>query len=132
MEQGMVQTIKESKASPLARPEMKDIQLAQEGDAAAFERIYKLHSRRVYALCLRMTGNQAQAEDLTQEVFLHLFHKIQSFRGDAAFSTWLHRLSVNVVLMRLRRKSLIGGSLDELTEANEETGTSGREFGAPD
>jgi RNA polymerase sigma-70 factor (ECF subfamily) len=132
MEQSLVQALEESKASRGTRPEMEDIQLAQQGDAAAFERIYKLHSRRVYGLCLRMTGNQAQAEDLTQEAFLHLFHKIQTFRGDSAFSTWLHRLCVNVVLMRLRKKSLIGASLDELTEPNEETGAPGMEIGAPD
>jgi len=131
MEQNMVQALEESKAPRGTSPE-EDIQLAQQGDAAAFERIYKLHSRRVYSLCLRMTGNQAQAEDLTQEAFLHLFRKIQTFRGDSAFSTWLHRLCVNVVLMRLRRKSLMGASLDELTEPDGETGTPGMEIGAPD
>jgi RNA polymerase sigma-70 factor, ECF subfamily len=121
-----------SVASRPEKPEMEDIRFAQAGDGAAFERIYLAHRRRVYGLCLRMVGNQAQAEDLTQEAFLHLFRKIQSFRGDSAFSTWLHRLTVNVVLMRLRRKSLIGASLDELTEADDESCAPGQQIGAPD
>ena len=77
---------------------------AQLGDAAAFERIYRLHSRRVYSLCLRMAGNPTEAEDLTQDVFLQLFRKIGTFRGESAFSTWLHRMSVNIVLMGFRKK----------------------------
>ncbi len=106
--------------------------MAQQGDPAAFERIYRLHSRRVYALCLRMVGNTAEAEDLTQEAFLQLFRKIQTFRGESAFSTWLHRLAVNVVLMRLRKKSLPATSLEEATEPDEETGGPRKDFGAPD
>ncbi len=112
--------------------EAEAIRLAQQGDPAAFERIYRLHSRRVYALCLRMVGNTAEAEDLTQEAFLQLFRKIQTFRGESAFSTWLHRLSVNVVLMRLRKKSLPVTSLEETTEPDEETGGPRKDFGAPD
>jgi RNA polymerase sigma-70 factor (ECF subfamily) len=83
--------------------EAEAIRLAQQGDAGAFDRIYRLHSRRVYALCLRMVGNTAEAEDLTQDAFLQLFRKIGTFRGESAFSTWLHRLAVNVVLMKLRK-----------------------------
>ncbi|MDT7816571.1 MAG: polymerase sigma-70 factor, subfamily, partial [Acidobacteriaceae bacterium] len=71
------------------------------GDIPAFEELYLRHQRRVYSLCLRMTNNIPEAEDLTQEVFIHLFHKIGSFRGDSAFTTWLHRLTVNKVLMYL-------------------------------
>jgi len=112
--------------------EAEAIRLAQQGDPAAFERIYRLHSRRVYALCLRMVGNTAEAEDLTQEAFLQLFRKIQTFRGESAFSTWLHRLAVNVVLMRLRKKSLPATSLEEATEPDEETGGPRKDFGAPD
>ena len=108
------------------------IRLAQRGDAAAFERIYRLHSRRVYALCLRMVGNTAEAEDLAQEAFLQLFRKIATFRGESAFSTWLHRLSVNVVLMRLRKKSLPETSLEEVTEADEESGGPRKDVGGPD
>ena len=112
--------------------EAEAIRLAQQGDAAAFERIYRLHSRRVYALCLRMVGNTAEAEDLTQEVFLQLFRKIHTFRGESAFSTWLHRLSVNVVLMRLRKKRLAETSLEEVTEPDEEAGGPRKEIGAAD
>ena len=67
--------------------------------------MYVLHKPRVYSLCLRMTANAADAEDLTQEVFLQLHRKIASFRGESAFSTWLHRVAVNVVLMHLRKRS---------------------------
>ncbi|HXQ26115.1 MAG TPA: sigma-70 family RNA polymerase sigma factor [Candidatus Acidoferrales bacterium] len=113
-------------------PESESIRLAQQGDAAAFERLYRLHSRRVYSLCLRMVGNTAEAEDLTQEAFLQLFRKIATFRGESAFSTWLHRLSVNVVLMKLRKKSGKETSLEQVTEPDEESGTPRRDFGAPD
>jgi RNA polymerase sigma-70 factor, ECF subfamily len=112
--------------------EAEAIRRAQQGDAAAFERIYQLHSRRVYALCLRMVGNTADAEDLTQEAFLQLYRKIGTFRGESAFSTWLHRLSVNVVLMRLRRKTLTETSLEEQTEPDEESGGPRKDFGGPD
>jgi len=113
-------------------PEADSIRLAQQGDPAAFERLYRLHNRRVYSLCLRMVGNTAEAEDLTQEAFLQLFRKISTFRGESAFSTWLHRLSVNVVLMKLRKKSGTESSLEEITEPDEESGGPRREFGAPD
>src|ERR1700690_224371 len=112
--------------------EAEAIRLAQQGDAGAFERIYRLHSRRVYALCLRMVGNTAEAEDLTQDAFLQLFRKIGTFRGESAFSTWLHRLAVNVVLMKLRKKSGNESSLEELTEPDEDSGGPRRDFGGPD
>ena len=85
-----------------------DLELAQrsaEGDSEAFELIYRRHFRRVYALCLRMLGDPTQAEDLTQDVFVNLFNKIGSFRGDSAFTTWLHRMTVNQVLMYFRKAS---------------------------
>jgi RNA polymerase sigma-70 factor (ECF subfamily) len=113
-------------------PEAEAIRLAQQGNAAAFERLYQLHNRRVYSLCLRMVGNTAEAEDLTQEAFLQLFRKIGTFRGESAFSTWLHRLAVNVVLMRLRKKTGSESSLEEVTEPDEETGGPRKDFGAPD
>lgn len=112
--------------------EFDAIRLAQQGDAAAFERLYQLHNRRVYSLCLRMVGNTAEAEDLTQEAFLQLYRKISTFRGESAFSTWLHRLAVNVVLMRLRKKSAAETSLEEVTEPDEESGGPRRDFGGPD
>mgnify|MGYP003884260529 CR=1 FL=1 len=108
------------------------IRLAQEGNAEAFEFIYRMHSRRVYALCLRMVGNTAEAEDLAQEAFLQLFRKIQTFRGESAFSTWLHRLSVNVVLMKLRKKSLPETSLEEMTEPDEESTGPRKDVGSVD
>lgn len=113
-------------------PEADAIRLAQQGNAEAFERLYLLHSRRVYSLCLRMVSNTAEAEDLTQEAFLQLFRKIGTFRGESAFSTWLHRLAVNVVLMRLRKKTAIVSSLDEITEPDEESSGPRRDFGGPD
>jgi RNA polymerase sigma-70 factor (ECF subfamily) len=72
-----------------------------------------MHKRRVYSLCLRMVSNVGEAEDLAQEVFMQLFRKLSTFRGESAFSTWLHRLAVNVVLMHLRKKGLNEISLDE-------------------
>lgn len=90
------------------------------GDQAATEELYRLHSRRIYSLCIRMVANQAEAEDLTQEIFLHAFRKISTFRGEAAFSTWLYRLGVNIVLMQLRKKSHPEVSLDEITWPNGE------------
>jgi len=113
-------------------PEAEALRLAQQGNAEAFERLYQLHSRRVYSLCLRMVSNTAEAEDLTQEAFLQLFRKIGTFRGESAFSTWLHRLAVNVVLMRLRKKTAIVSSLDEITEPDEESSGPRRDFGGPD
>ncbi len=113
-------------------PEAEAIRLAQQGDPGAFERIYQLHSRRIYSLCLRMVSNTAEAEDLTQEAFLQLFRKIATFRGESAFSTWLHRLAVNVVLMRLRKKKVPESSLEEVTEPDEESGGPRRDFGGPD
>jgi len=104
---------------------------AQAGDHQAFAQLYSLHKRRIYSLCLRMVGNVAEAEDLTQEAFLQLHRKIGTFRGDSAFSTWLHRLAINVVLMQLRKKGLSLISLDEATEPAPEEGP-GRSFGAPD
>ena len=107
------------------------IERAKLGDAEAFQALYDKHKRRVYSLCLRMTANTAEAEDLTQEAFLQLFRKIATFRGESAFSTWLHRLSVNVVLMHLRKKSLPAVSLEETTQGGEEDAPK-KDFGAED
>ena len=101
-------------------PEADAIRLAQQGDAAAFERLYNLHSPRVYRLIVRMVSNPAEAEDLTQDVFLQLFRNIRTFRGESSFSTWLHRLSVNIVLMRFRKRRHPEISLDETVDASEE------------
>lgn len=119
----VVQTTAGAEADVLSR--------AQAGDHHAFAQLYSLHKRRIYSLCLRMVGNVAEAEDLTQEAFLQLHRKIATFRGDSAFSTWLHRLAINVVLMHLRKKGLSVISLDEAMEPTPEEGP-GRSFGAPD
>jgi len=110
--------------------ERQAIDRAKRGDADSFEALYGLHKRRVYPLCLRMTGNAADAEDLTQEAFLQLYRKIATFRGESAFSTWLHRLTVNVVLMHLRKKRVPQVSLEEILEPRED-GRS-RDLGARD
>ena len=110
--------------------EAEAIERAKLGDAEAFEALYSLHKRRVYSLCLRMTSNTAEAEDLTQEAFLQLFRKIGTFRGESAFSTWLHRMAVNVVLMQLRKKSLPVVPLDDQLDTEEEAPK--KELGGPD
>jgi RNA polymerase sigma-70 factor, ECF subfamily len=113
-------------------PEAETIRRAQRGDAAAFERIYQLHCRRVYALCLRFARNPTEAEDLTQEAFLRAFRKIQTFRGESAFSTWLYRLALNVVLMKLRKKNLPEAPLEKTTKSNEENTGQSKEVGGLD
>jgi RNA polymerase sigma-70 factor (ECF subfamily) len=100
------------------------------GDPRAFETIYSLHRRRVYSLCLRMVNNAAEAEDLAQEAFMQLFRKIGTFRGESAFSTWLHRLTVNIVLMHLRKKGLDEISLDQ--EPEDEEDLPKKEYGGAD
>src|ERR1700758_4456018 len=101
--------------------EAEAIRRAQAGDAASFEYLHRLHSRRVYALCLRMAKDAAEAEDLTQEPILHLFRKIHTFRGETAFSPWLHRLTANLVLMRLRKKSLPVLAIEAIPDPDDET-----------
>jgi len=86
---------------------------AQEGDEEAFAALFEIHKRRVYSLCLFMTSDAALAEDLTQEVFIQVFRKIGGFRNEAAFSTWLHRIAVNTVLMDRRKRKPKQVSLDE-------------------
>ena len=110
--------------------EAEAIEQAKQGDADAFEVLYNLHKRRVYSLCLRMTANAAEAEDLTQEAFMQLFRKIATFRGESAFSTWLHRMAVNVVLMQLRKKGLVVVPLEDDIETEEEAPK--KDFGAQD
>jgi RNA polymerase sigma-70 factor, ECF subfamily len=126
------QLARQRPAEPVAWTEATAIRHAQAGDSAAFEFLYQLHGRRVYALCLRMVSNPADAEDLAQEAFLQLFRKISTFRGESAFSTWLHRMTVNVVLMRLRKKSLPTDSLEETIDPDAENSAPKRDVGAPD
>jgi RNA polymerase sigma-70 factor (ECF subfamily) len=104
-------------------------QRACDGDRTVFEFLYRLHSRRVYAVCLRMVGNTAEAEDLTQEAFLLLLRKIHTFRGESAFSTWLHRLAVNLFLMR---QSPPIGPIEAIPDPDDETGWPSIDLGPPD
>lgn len=96
----------EQPASPAQGAPEYDLQLARRiagGDMAAFEEYYRRYHRRVYSLCLRMTHNRTEAEDLTHEIFIHVYHKIASFRGASSMMTWLHRVTVNQVLMHFRK-----------------------------
>ena len=127
------------KAAPPVSPTASDnlneaeaIERAQAGDPLAFEYLYKLHGPRVYALCLRMVRVATEAEDLTQEAFLLLFRKIHTFRGESAFSTWLHRLAVNIVLMHLRKKSPPIVSIEATPDPEDETASPNVDIGEPD
>jgi RNA polymerase sigma-70 factor, ECF subfamily len=104
---------------------------AQAGDHQAFAQLYSIHKKHVYSICLRMVGSVAEAEDLTQDAFLQFHRKIDTFRGESALSTWLHKLTINVVLMHLRKKGLQLNSLDEMMEPASDQ-RPGRSFGAPD
>ena len=81
----------------------ENVKLAAAGDVAAFEELYRRHYRRVYSLCFRLSHSASDAEDLTQNVFIQLFRKLKTFRGASSFTTWLHRLTVNEVLMHFRK-----------------------------
>jgi RNA polymerase sigma-70 factor (ECF subfamily) len=87
------------------RPDEELARMAAAGDAAAFEEIHARYRRYVYSVALRMTGNEADAEDLTQEAFVSVLRWVGSFRGEASFTTWLYRLVVNQVKMHFRRRS---------------------------
>jgi RNA polymerase sigma-70 factor, ECF subfamily len=106
------------------------VQRAQRGDEQAFATLFQLHKKRVYSVCLMMTKDTAEAEDLTQETFLQVFRSVGSFRCDSAFSTWLHRVAVNTVLMKLRRRKSPAVSLDE--PVSPESPSLRREIGTAD
>ncbi len=93
--------------------------MAQQGDAAAFERLYELQGHRVYALCLRMVGDAAEAKDLTRETFLRSFRRIQSFRSESSFSACLYRLAVDLASVRLRKKMHVEISLNDPVESGD-------------
>ena len=121
--------------SPIASNQLSEteaIRGAQAGQEAMFEYLYRLHCRRVYAVCLRMIGDATEAEDLTQETFLLVFRKINTFRAESAFSTWLHRLAINLVLMHFRKKSLPVVSIEGTSDPDSETGSPGIEIRASD
>ncbi len=107
------------------------VQRAQAGDEQAFATLFQQHKSRVYSVCLLMTKDVAEAEDLTQDAFLQVFRTVGSFRGESAFSTWLYRVAVNTVLMRLRRrKSPPTISMDE--PVNPDSPSLRRDFGGDD
>jgi RNA polymerase sigma-70 factor, ECF subfamily len=82
--------------------EIELARLAASGDHSAFERLYHAHASRVFALCLRMSGSRERAGELTQDVFVHVWERLSSWRGEAALSSWIHRLTVNLVLSNVR------------------------------
>src|SRR5215510_8097671 len=102
--------------TPQVETDLELVRASAAGDTAAFERLYRQYNRRVYSICLRMLGNSTEAEDLTQDVFVQLYRKIGSFRGESAFTTWLHRMTVNQVLMHFRKR---GVRLEQTTEEGE-------------
>lgn len=108
----------DSKRTHLVTParSMQDDLLAraQAGDEDAFSKLYQQHKRRVLSICMNMVHNFSLAEDLMQETFLQVHRKLASFRAESAFTTWLHRITVNIVLMHLRKRALPVVSLDEL------------------
>lgn len=106
------------------------VKRAQEGDCDAFASLFYAHKARIYSVCLRMTNNTAEAEDLTQDAFLQVFRKLATFRGDSALSTWLYRIAVNTVLMHFRKKALKQVSLDE--PFNQDAKLVRREYGSKD
>jgi RNA polymerase sigma-70 factor (ECF subfamily) len=108
------------------------IRRAQQGDSDAFATIFYEHKARIYSLCLRMTNNASDAEDLAQDAFLHVFRKLSTFRGDSALSTWLYRIAVNTVLMHFRKRSLRQLSLDEPYTNNDDAKQVRREYGTRD
>jgi len=104
------------------------IRRAQTGDSAAFEMLYRMHVDKVHGLCLRMTGNVAEAQDCTQDAFIQAWSKLNKFRGESAFSTWLHRVAVNTVLGRMRKSRREQDrirAVSDIAEAPESIGDSG-------
>ena len=101
------------KSTVRSTTDLELVRRAQRGDSEAFAALFHAHKAKIYSICLRMTNNTAQAEDLTQDAFLQVFRKLSTFRGNSALSTWLYRVAVNTVLMHFRKKALTLVSLDE-------------------
>lgn len=106
------------------------VKRAQQGDTDAFASLFYAHKARIYSVCLRMTNNTAEAEDLMQDAFMQVFRKLDTFRGDSALSTWLYRIAVNTVLMHFRKKALKQVSLDE--PCSQDAKLVRREYGGKD
>ena len=109
----------------------KAIRLFNQGDKRAFEFIYRSYCKFVHRICLRMLRDPVEAEDAAQDVFVCVFCKINTFRGESAFSSWLYRLTANSVLMRFRKNKHKNAWIS-LEERREDEAASGTEFGAPD
>lgn len=101
---GLVETMPEAVTGQGDGDEQVFLARARQADQAAFAELYRLHVGKVYGLCLRMTGNASEAEDCTQEAFIQAWRMLGRFRGDSAFSTWMHRVAVNTVLGRMRKE----------------------------
>ena len=114
--QTAIATLPETMSPTASEP---DVQLAASGDRSAFERLYRDNANRVYAVCVRMCGDRTRAEELTQDAFVRAWERLPQFRGDSAFSTWLHRLTVNVVLeaQRGERRSRARTESDDVLDA---------------
>lgn len=111
---------------PAGEPTDQDlIQRSRSGDTAAFERLYRAHSGRVHAVCLRLLGDRGRAEEATQDAFVRAWQRLGSFRGDSAFGSWLYRLAANVAVDRLRHERRRG---DGLTAAGEGSYSDGRDL----
>jgi RNA polymerase sigma-70 factor (ECF subfamily) len=122
--------ITEANSTERIESDLDLVKHAQLGDSDAFASLFHRHKARVYSVCLRLTNNAAEAEDLTQDAFVQVFRKLSSFRGDSALSTWLYRIAVNTVLMRFRKKALRQVSLDE--PYTQDTRFIHREYGRKD
>ena len=108
------------------------IRKAQSADPAAFEALYRMHVDKVYGICLRMTGNVAEAEDCTQDTFIQVWGKLNDFRGDSTFGTWLHRVAVNTVLGRMRKSRREQDRIRAVSDAPLMPGTIGDSGGLRD
>lgn len=104
---------------PVIGNEQLLVERARRADARAFEALYRLHVGKVYGLCLRMTGNVAEAEDCVQDAFIQAWNKLDKFRGESAFGTWMHRVAVNVVLGRMRKSRRESDRLEAVNQLND-------------
>lgn len=120
----------DSNPSAQRTSDLELVRKAQQGDADAFAALFCAHKCKIYSLCLRMTGNVTEAEDLTQDAFLQAFRKLSAFRGDSALSTWLYRVAVNTTLMHFRKIERRQVSLDQ--SSNQDPHAVKRECGGPD
>lgn len=122
---GLVGTMPEAVTEQGGGDEQVFLARARQADQAAFAELYRLHVGKVYGLCLRMTGNASEAEDCTQEAFIQAWRKLERFRGDSAFSTWMHRVAVNTVLGRMRKERREQDRLKAVSDMQLQEQTSG-------